>query len=319
MKKFGIGYYAIHCDGTKRDKILFYLKAAPKIFFDLPKYSIIHVHTASRWSYRRFLPILFFAKLFKRKTVIHLHGGQFDQYFSQASTVERFLIQYSFAIADKVVMLSSGALKKNSIFCDPQKAVVIPNGLLFRNFKFENHHQNRRPPYMILFMGDITARNLLKAVKILIEENPDITAVLCGQGELDKVKRILLETHLADFVRLPGWIDGTAKEDLFSHAFVFVLPSYFEILPVSIIEALAHGLPVVSTRIGGIPDAVTDGEQGFLIDPGDVGSLVNAIKTLINDGALWNRMRKSARKKFEENFSIEIINRLLNDLYQSLV
>src|SRR5690606_18209745 len=82
-------------------------------------------------------------------------------------------------------------------------------------------------------------------------------------------------------VEFPGWVEGEAKELMFAHAGIYALPSYMEALPRGILEAMAAGLPIVASRIGGIPDVIEDGVNGILIRPGDIDGLVDALLGLI--------------------------------------
>ena len=323
LEALNIKYYGTHRDGLKINKIIYYLKALPSIFLEMHKFGIVHIHTASQWSYRRLFPILVFARILKRKIVIQLHGGQFGQYFKKAFFFERAIVKYGFSIADRIIILTSMAFKDISDLCNFNKIIIIPNGLPLSIYGNLNSERTVWPRKIILYMGNISHEkgvyDLLKAFRIVINNNSNLRLILCGTGEIKKVKLFVKKLNLTNFVYMPGWIEGSAKSEILNLTHIMVLPSYFEILPMSIIEALARGIPVVSTNIGGIPDAVENGKEGLLVEPGDVNALAEAIQLLFNDLNLWNKMQISARKKFENCFSVKIVFDRLNALYSSLM
>jgi glycosyltransferase involved in cell wall biosynthesis len=117
--------------------------------------------------------------------------------------------------------------------------------------------------------------------------------VLAGEGDVDGVRKAAVAAGVAGRVELPGWVDGEAKARLLARAGIFVLPSRFEGLPMALLEAQAAGLPVVATRVGGIPQVVRE-DNGRLAEPDDVASLV-AAWPLLDDPAEAARMGARAR------------------------
>ncbi len=99
---------------------------------------------------------------------------------------------------------------------------------------------------------------------------------------------------------------------------IYLLPSYNEGLPMSVLEAMAAGLPVITTPVGGIPEAVTDGVEGFLVQPGDVDALAGRLAQLLRDDALTQQMGAAARRKIEQTFSAEAILPHIDALYAGL-
>ena len=99
---------------------------------------------------------------------------------------------------------------------------------------------------------------------------------------------------------------------------VFVLPSYFEALPVGVLEAMACGVPVVATSVGGIPDVIEDRVNGLLVEPGQPDALARAIVTILTDDALRSRLREAARSDVRKRFSTESVIKDLGTLYREL-
>jgi glycosyltransferase involved in cell wall biosynthesis len=123
---------------------------------------------------------------------------------------------------------------------------------------------------------------------------------------MEDVARCVRESGVQDQVRLPGWVSGELKSRLLHEAAIFALPSYNENLPVSIIEAMDQALPIVSTTVGGIPDLVRHGLDGYLVPPGSIDELANRIVELLRNDDLRSRMGENGRRRVSSTFSPEL-------------
>ena len=131
--------------------------------------------------------------------------------------------------------------------------------------------------------------------------------MLPGDGEIDEVKALIEQRGLQEVIEVPGWVSGAAQDALWNRTDVYTLPSYNEGLPGSVLEAMSAGLPCVSTPVGGIPEAVRDGETGYLVEPGDVDGLAQALATLVADETLRLRMGEAGLALLESKFDIDKI------------
>jgi glycosyltransferase involved in cell wall biosynthesis len=117
---------------------------------------------------------------------------------------------------------------------------------------------------------------------------------------------------------LAGWVSGQAKEKLLQRNGIYVLPSYNEGLPVSVLEAMAADLAVITTRVGGIPELIADGSNGVLIEPGDREGLKMSMSTLLGDDGLRRRLADAGRRRIEEKYSDRVILPLLQRIYEEV-
>lgn len=138
--------------------------------------------------------------------------------------------------------------------------------------------------------------NLLHATALVVTQDPHLTVLAAGQGPLEAdVTALHHELGLGDRFRLLGYRPDVP--DLMAAADFFVLGSAFEGLPVSIMEAMAAGLPVVATAVGGVPEAVLDGETGLLVPPHDASALAAAMVTVARSPELRERLGSAAAER----------------------
>ncbi len=153
---------------------------------------------------------------------------------------------------------------------------------------------------------------LLAAVQKLKDEFPQAVFVCVGQDfGNQELARLVEENGLSDRVRLTGYQDNVFP--YLAMADVAVLPSRYESLPVSVMEAMAMGLPVAATRVGGLPELIEDGVNGLLIEPNDARALADRLRFLFNDPAARQKLGQAARETIRNRFSMErMIDRIQN-------
>jgi len=171
-------------------------------------------------------------------------------------------------------------------------------------------------PPMIVAVGRLIAKkgfaNLIRACATLVERKSSFRCEIFGEGPLEKELRAQIDDlDLRERVQLPGPKPQGELRARLAAASVFVLPSVPEAgggmdnLPTVIMEAMATGLPVVSTRIGGIPEMVVENETGFLVQPEDPAALADAIEKATNDRSLGQRLGQAGYERARNLFSIE--------------
>ena len=316
-------YLPTHCDGGSLKKLGLAGKSLLRYMGLLlsGRVQMVHVHSASDASFWRKSVFMYLSQLAGKPVIFHLHGAEFDKFFSErCNDFSRKIVVHILENSACITVLSSQWQRWLSEVIINPNIVRVFNPVTQTTIRTES--QIRRKPLSLLFLGRLGQRkgifDLLEAVARLSPDFPQLELLCGGDGDADAVNRRAEELGIQDRVRLLGWVRGQEKQALLASAGVFVLPSYHEGLPMSILEAMAAGLPVVSTRVGGIPDAITSGKEGFLIEPGDVDALEDSLRRLLGNPELARSMGEAGLNKVAAEFDADKVIPQIEALYRKL-
>jgi glycosyltransferase involved in cell wall biosynthesis len=313
-------YLTTHCTGPAIEKFRRFLCSWLSFGAML---ALGRVHVAADTSFWRKACFLLPAFLFRVPTVLHLHAGHFPQFYEhRCNRLAKAAIRYVFDHVDRLVVVSA-ALKDwaESISANQQvrtKVVTIYNPMPMPDLA----DFTLRTPTHVLFLGRLGngkgTYDLLAAIRRIVDRHPNVKVILGGDGEVERTRDAVRQLGLDENVEVRGWVNATAKAQLLAQAAIYVLPSYAEGLPMSVLEAMSTGLVVVATQVGGIPEAVTNGIEGWLVPPGDVDALAQALDSLLSNADVRRRMGMAGRTKAETVFSSKLVIPLIEKLYRQL-
>lgn len=295
--------------------IPFYLLAHPAI-------KILHIHGASRGSFLRKYIIFLTAKyLFSKKVIYHIHGGEFHIFYTNSPAWVKRRIRHFLNQADCIFCLSKSWEKFFADNFQCRELKVIPN---FVDDAIPAKNPGKKDKPVFLFLGKIVKGkgiyDLFDVVKALAESHPDKFELwVGGNGEVEEFRKLIKTNHLGKVVHFKGWVSGAIKTSILQHSSVYVLPSYNEGMPISILEAMSFGLPVIASRVGGIPEMLDHQQSGLLIDPGNKQQLREAMEKLILEPDLIKTMGNKSKEIFNERYAASRIMKLINDTYFSLL
>ncbi len=197
---------------------------------------------------------------------------------------------------------------------------VIPNGIDVNTFKPYKKRGGRK---RVIFSGRLIAMKgpqlVIKAMPQVLREHKDAIFVFAGAGNREPYKKMLQETGISEENFEFCYIDYQNMPQFYSSGDLLVLPSLLESFPMSVLEAMACGLPVVASDVGDVAELVKDGETGFLVTKGDYQTLARRINQLLGDKALQERIGKNARNLVVENYSLEMMGERTLKVYQEVL
>lgn len=228
--------------------------------------------------------------------------------------VKRY-IAYSFL--DKLIFVNNGTRKAfiKLYKVRPNKCKTIYNGINAEKFHFGHDRESVREELgigedeiMLLATGNLSPvkghTGLISAVKLLVDQGRSVKCFIAGQGELkNALQQQIIECDLSSNVQLLGYRDDVPR--LLKATDIFIMPSLNEALGYSILEAMAAGKPVIASNVGGIPEVITNGKDGFLVNPGDAEALSNAIALLYADGERRKKLGEAGAEKVNRQFSVQ--------------
>ena len=279
--------------------------------------SLVHIHSASRGSFWRAAIFASIARLFRIPYLIHVHSGEFIVFFEGLGASGKNIVRNILREAAGVICLSpSWEIKLRAILPD-LKTIVLPNPVFVppaepaRDASCESY---------LLFLGRINEKkglyDLFSPMKNILKYFPNTRLVIAGGGELDSMSKAVVQHGIDANVSFIGWVSGEEKERCVEGAGIMVLPSHFEAFPVSILEAMAYGKPVVATKVGAIPEIVSDGVHGYLVPPRDPSALADALIRLLSKPEIASEMGASAYAHVKQNYSVPRVMGMLGDIYE---
>ncbi|MDE6416936.1 MAG: glycosyltransferase family 4 protein [Duncaniella sp.] len=317
----GAHFVASYHGGSAARKIVDFIggyASAAWLLLTHPSIKIVHIHSASGASFRRKMYFARLARRLGRKVVMHVHSGRFADYFN----TDPEGIARSLNYCDEVICLSDqwyDFFSSHGI----KNLDLVPNPV---NYPAQVEREADPEKIHLLYLGvldNIKAKGVVDLVKAMAQLKPEVrdrvVLHIAGAGsEEDKLQSMISSEGLDDNVVLEGWVSGDEKRKLLEMCHCFVLPSYFEGLPVSILECMAWEMPIIASRVGGIPSIVEDGDNGYLIEPGDITALTDAITDVVANPTVRSAMGKSSRSKAAA-YSIDSVVEQLDKIYARLL
>lgn len=321
--KYRFVHIASHVDGNWLEKMGAALAGWMKMCFLLLffKIDIVHIHGSDIISSSRKYLFFRLVKLFKKKVIYHFHGASFAKQYANSPLIVRMAVKRLFEDADCTICLSKSWGKTIKRIAPRSKVTVVPNGVKLPRSAEVGDITNG--PVNLTFLGLIGERkgvfDLVEVVRRLISDGCGIKLFVGGNGEIKKLQKEIVKHNLSQHCSYLGWIGEEQKDQLLSQTDIFVLPSYGEGMPMSILEAMSYGIPIISTTVGGIPEMVLHQKCGILYSPGDIEALTEAIRFLVENTKVREAFGLAARKQIENVFSLKRVSQRMDGIYAKML
>ena len=285
---------------------------------------LLHIHMSAYGSALRKGVLAVLGSMLGIPVIVHMHGSNFGEFFSKLPGPGRRALRFALNRAQHIIVLGKGW--RDFLIAEagvaPQKIVVIFNGVPGpRNINQPASGSGNAA--RIVFLGQLGERKgvpeLLAAFQSRQLLSRPWTATVAGDGAVTETRTAVAQAGLQDRVSVPGWLDRDATGELLRNADIFVLPSHFEAMPIAILEAMAHRVPVIATPVGAIPEFLTDGQNALLVPPGAQDQLADALARLIDDPNERSRLGAAGHRVFHDRFDISVAANQILALYHSAV
>jgi len=289
--------------------------------------------------------LVLLVKAFRKKVILHLHGSNFHNFYNNQPAIFKKYIHLILNLAD-IIILQARWIKDEFKKLIPENRLrviygCVPTGISSGKDLYKKNHAG--DGINILYLSHLSVAKgfsvFLKAMKEIIFESKDINFIIVG-GVIDnekniffnqnggrivfedirlEIKDIVKNKEFSERIRFLGEVtDKEQKQQILRMSDIFVLPSYSEGCPLSVLEAMTAGLPVVVTPVGALPEILKDGENGFFTKLGDHKELKDKIYSLAINPALRNIMGENNRKLIRSKLDINIIIVQLSEIFRQL-
>ncbi|MBR0795969.1 glycosyltransferase family 4 protein [Bradyrhizobium jicamae] len=274
----------------------------------LGRVDVVHINLSAFGSAYRKLILARISSICRLPYVLHLHSGQFDHFWDSRKRMLKKEIDLMFLNSQGIVVLGCYWKKvvSDRLPACSGKAVIVPNAT---PTAVSNGPKVMREAANILFLGRLGPEKgvpELVAALARLGSNSRWRATLAGDGAVNDTRAAVVRAGLGDRTSVPGWVDSAQVETLLQEADILVLPSLSENLPMSVIEALAHGAAVICTPVGALPEIIEHERTGLIVKPGDVEGLASALGRLIEDPDFRRRLAENGKALHKGRLDIEV-------------
>lgn len=230
--------------------------------------------------------------------------------------------------SDAVIALTEDMKKEMQKICN-KDIIVIPNGINLENFERLSRENIRRKleitneQKIVIFAGTLRpikgVKYLIQAMNLIRQKNTKASLMLIGDGEeRQSLEELVKESNLGDCVTFVGQVPNEEVLEYMAASDVFVLPSLSEGFPLVILEAMASGLPIVATKVGGLPEIIKEGDNGFLVEPKDSIEIAEKVLLLLQGKELRQRIAKNNRQRAKDYTWAKVVDSV-EQVYQKVV
>lgn len=319
---WNIEHISTHCNGSVPRRILAFAIGLTSFAYTMIRRrpDVVHLHTASYGSFVRKATLAWLARAARVPVILHVHGAEFHRFYMLCPAPLRYVVRATLTDASAVIALGDEWAMRLREIAPNARIIVVPNAVHPRT-PISQEPDGR--PVNVLFLGEVGERKgtfvLLDAWARLAAEGHVSTAHLtvAGDGAVTAAAEHVVDLDITDTVTIAGWTAPEKIPDLLRDSRVLVLPSRNEGQPMAVLEAMADGLCIVASPVGGIPDLLDD-RSGILVPPDDPHALADALRIAVTDHAERTRLGIGAWRRVCTDFDVDIVSRRFDALYREV-
>lgn len=284
--------------------------------------------------------IVLVSKLFGRRVILHFRGSNFEAFYNKQNGLFKTYIWFILNRADKIILQAEWVKEKFAQFVPRARLRVIYNAVATKEFEGLFPKRSNNGEVKVLFLNHLSVAkgfvDLLDAAKAAVRENKHLRFLIAGDV-INHEKNILIGEHgkAMEFIDIHSLVEGTKKDEslggrieflgeinedhdkmeLYKKADMFILPSYSEGCPLSVLEAMACGLPVIVTPVGALVEIIKDKVNGFIVPLSEPAGLKDKILVLAEDNSLRQKIGEANKKLMKDKFDLNIILRQIANIF----
>ena len=316
------------------NNFLNYINFIKLLIFKKPK--LVYMALAqNKFGFTRDSVFILIANLFHTKVCLHFLGGSFNEFYNSSSNIFKKYIKNILNKSEKIILLANKIEEGFTGIVSDQKFTTVYNCAPDDIVKPQINKTDGK--FNVLFLGYLSkakgALDLVKAAEIILKQTSNIYFYLCGQGVdieknikfiqepnfgYSKIKEILENPIVAKNVIISNQIMDEEKEKLFNSANVFILPSYSEGMPMAVLEAMQHSLPLITTTVGAMGEVLTENENTSFVDTNSPKAIADKILFLFNNKNEAERIGVNNKKLITDKYNSTVFAQDLSKIWTEL-
>ncbi len=298
------------------------------IFLSRKKPGLVHINSSfNSGAFWRDALYLLICKVFRKPVLMQYHGGRLDEFLSGFTGPVKKVIIRILNLPERIVVLSQVQAEPFTGICPMSRVSILPNMINPEEYNYTKRNEADEDKSAGLTIGFLASHlnaekgiwELLEMMDHVVGKYPGTRLLIAGDGgEIEEMRVYCKVKRIQSYVEFLGFLVKEEIISLLKRLDILVLPSHSEGFPMVILEAMASGVPVAATSVGGIPDILDRGGCGLLFPPGNVNAFLETVEKLLDSKTLRLRFSKKGRERVQRQYSVEVVGKKFADLYKEL-
>lgn len=322
-RQYGCTYFGTSTEGGRGAKFAYTLLKLLGFLFlvTVKRPEVVGIHTGSGISFIRKSLFGLSARMLGIPVVYHVHPSHFYDFYVSRRSLKKVYVRKVLASSEALVFLTEEMANNFRREFPDKKIFVLPNPVDAHAYQVVPRSPMEKN-YTLLFLGWIIAGkgvyDIVDVMHDVIEEYPTVQFIFAGNKEVGTLRTKIRECGVEMNASVLGWVEREEKIKLLRSSRLLLLPTYTEGIPNVLLEAMASGLPAITTPVGGIPSVFNEGTNGYYITPGNKDALKAMILRLLGDDLECERLSRATQAASCE-YDVETVGAKLEKIYRTIL